>query len=72
MGKNRAVFGIYSSQVDAENAVNGLKLAGFRNTDISILFPENAGNKDLGMEKNTKAPEGTRPVLGRAQLSVEF
>ncbi len=58
-GKNRAVFGIYASQLDAENAVSGLKLAGFRNTDISILFPENSGNKDLAMTKNTKAPEGT-------------
>jgi hypothetical protein len=63
-GRNRAVFGIYPSQLDAENAVNGLKLAGFRNTDISILFPENAGNKDLGLEKNTKAPEGTAAGAG--------
>src|SRR5579871_1571982 len=63
-GKNRAVFGIYPSQVDAENAVNGLKLSGFRNTDISILFPENVGNKDLGLERNTKAPEGTAAGAG--------
>ena len=62
--KNRSVFGIYPSQLDAENAVNGLKLAGFRNTDISILFPENVGNKDLGLEKNTKAPEGTAAGAG--------
>ena len=57
--KNKAVFGIYSSQLDAENAVNGLKLAGFRNTDVSVLFPENEGNKDLAMTRSTKAPEGT-------------
>src|SRR5271155_3953786 len=57
--KNRAVFGIYISQLDAENVVHGLKLAGFRSTDISILFPDNAGTKDLAMERNTKAPEGT-------------
>jgi hypothetical protein len=35
-----------------------LRSAGFRNTDISILFPENIGNKDIGHEKATKAPEG--------------
>ena len=64
MGKNTAVFGIYPSQADAENAVNGLKLAGFRNTDISILVPENEGSKDMGMEKNTKAPEGTAAGAG--------
>jgi Heat induced stress protein YflT domain len=57
--KNRAVFGIYVSQLDAENAVHGLKLSGFRSTDISILFPDNAGTKDLALERNTKAPEGT-------------
>ena len=62
--KNRAVFGIYSSQLDAENAVHGLKLAGFRSTDISILFPDNSGTKDLALERNTKAPEGTAAGAG--------
>ena len=62
--KNKAVFGIYSSQLDAENAVHGLKLAGFRSTDISILVPENPGTKDLAMEKSTKAPEGTAAGAG--------
>jgi len=66
--KNRSVFGIYASQLDAENAVNGLKLAGFRNTDISILFPENVGTKDLAMEKNTKAPEGTAAGAGSGAI----
>jgi len=56
--KNKAVFGIYISQADAENAVHGLKLVGFRGTDISILFPDNSGTKDLALERNTKAPEG--------------
>jgi hypothetical protein len=64
LGRNRAVFGIYPTQLDAENAVNGLKLAGFRNTDISILFPENVGNKDLALQKSTKAPEGTAAGAG--------
>jgi hypothetical protein len=64
MAKNTAVFGIYPSEADAENAVNGLKLAGFRNTDVSILLPQNEGNKDLGMEKSTKAPEGTAAGAG--------
>lgn len=63
-GKNKAVFGIYVNQVDVENAVQGLKLAGFRSTDTSILFPENSGTKDLAMERSTKAPEGA--VAGAA------
>jgi len=62
--KNKAVFGIYISQPDAENAVHGLKLAGFRSTDISILYPDNAGTKDLALERNTKAPEGTAAGAG--------
>jgi hypothetical protein len=62
--RNRVVFGIYISQLDAENAVHGLKLAGFRSTDISILFPDNTGTKDLAMERNSKAPEGTAAGAG--------
>ena len=57
-GKNTAVFGIYPSQASAEAAVDTLKNAGYRNTDISVLFPDNQGTKDFAIEKETKAPEG--------------
>ncbi|MBI2817478.1 MAG: DUF3341 domain-containing protein [Acidobacteria bacterium] len=57
-GKNTAVFGIYSTRESVENAVDTLKSEGFRNTDISVLFPENVGTKDFAHEKATKAPEG--------------
>lgn len=56
--KNIAVFGLYKTQLQVEEAVENLKVAGFRSTDISVLLPENAGSKDLGHEKHTKAPEG--------------
>ena len=46
-GKNTAVFGIYPTYADVEEGVEALKAAGFRNTDISILMPENIGTKDL-------------------------
>jgi hypothetical protein len=55
--KNIAVFGIYPDQLTAEDAVDTLKDAGFRNTDISVLFPDNQGTKDFAHEKHTKAPE---------------
>ena len=58
-GKNTAVFGIYRNRAAVENAVEVLRQAGFRNTDISVLFPENEGTKDFAVEKHTKAPEGT-------------
>jgi len=58
-GKNTAVFGIYPSRTAVEEAVDHLRTAGFRSTDISVLFPDNQGTKDFAHEKNTKAPEGT-------------
>lgn len=58
MAKNTSVFGIYPSRSAAEEAVDALRRAGFRNTDISALLPDNAGTKDFAHEKNTKAPEG--------------
>jgi hypothetical protein len=56
---NKAVFGIYKTKLQVENAVDQLKAANFRNTDISVLFPANSGTKEFAHEKDTKAPEGT-------------
>ena len=55
---NKAVFGLYTTRRQVENAVDELKAQGFRNTDVSVLLPENVGTKDLAHEKGTKAPEG--------------
>lgn len=63
-GKNTAVFGIYTDYAGVENGVDSLKAAGFRNTDISVLFPENAGTKDFAIRKETKAPEGAATGAG--------
>jgi hypothetical protein len=63
-GKNTAVFGIYQTYEGVESAVDALKTAGFRNTDISVLFPENVGTKDFAHEKGTKAPEGATTGAG--------
>jgi hypothetical protein len=63
-GKNTAVFGIYRSRLDVEQAVDVLRAEGFRSTDISVLFPENEGTKDFAHEKATKAPEGTATGAG--------
>src|SRR5271154_1899897 len=58
-GKNTSVFGIYRDRSSAEEAVDALRGAGFRNSDVSALLPDNVGTKDFAHEKNTKAPEGT-------------
>src|SRR5450631_3909665 len=63
-GKNTAVFGIYPSYSDVEIGVDALRSAGFRNADISALFPESAGTRDFAHEKNTKAPEGATTGAG--------
>ena len=63
-GKNTAVFGIYPAYASVESAVDGLRAAGFRSTDISVLFPENVGTKDFAHEKGTKAPEGASAGAG--------
>ena len=62
--KNTAVFGLYPNHSSAENGVETLKQAGFRSTDISVLFPENEGSKDFGHEKGSKAPEGAATGAG--------
>ncbi len=56
---NTAVFGIYPNRTQVEFAVTQLQNDGFRPEDISILMAHNEGTKDLGVEKSTKAPEGT-------------
>ena len=67
-GKNTAVFGIYPNRESIESAVECLREARFRNTDVSILLSENVGSKDLAFVKGTKAPEGaaTGAVSGGA------
>jgi hypothetical protein len=57
-GKNTAAFGLYSDRIQVEQGIATLLAARFRNEDISVLFPDNAGTKDFAHEKGTKAPEG--------------
>jgi hypothetical protein len=59
MGKNTAVFGIYRTVTQAEQAVDRLLAAGFSNNDISVLMPDSQSSKEFAHKKDTKAPEGT-------------
>ena len=52
------MFGIFSTKEQVETAVDEMKREGFRNADVSVLFPYNEGSKDFALEKGTKAPEG--------------
>jgi hypothetical protein len=51
-----------------EEAANTLRLEGFRGTDISVLFPDNTGSKDLAHKKSTKAPEGAAAGMGAGAI----
>lgn len=55
----KSVFALFQSRIEVENAVDSLKAAGFRHSDISVLLPEMGDTKNFAHEKGTKAPEGT-------------
>jgi len=67
-GKNTAAFAIFSDRQKVENAVEQLRMAGYRNTDISVLFPQNEGSKEFAHEHNTKAPEGASLGAGSGMV----
>lgn len=54
----KAVFCIATSEFQAETIVNEMKVSGFSDNDISVLFPDKTGTKDFAHEQHTKAPEG--------------
>ena len=60
----KAAFCIATSEFQAESIVNELKIAGFADNDISVLFPDKTGTKDFAHEQNTKAPEGAIAGVG--------
>jgi len=64
----KAVFCIATSEFQAESIVNELKVAGFSDNDISVLFPDKTGTKDFAHEQHTKAPEAA--VTGAGTLGV--
>jgi hypothetical protein len=66
-GKNTAAFGIYSTRAAVENAVDTLKAEGYRNTDISVLFPQNVARRISPTKKIRRLlrapPLGQEPEL---------
>lgn len=56
---DKSVVCIANTRSQAETIVDALRSAGFSNDDISVLFPDTGGSRDMGHEKNSKMPEGT-------------
>ncbi len=54
----RSVYCIAKTVEQAEVIVDALRVSGFSNNDISVLFPDKEGSRDFAHEHNTKAPEG--------------
>src|SRR5579883_1928444 len=57
MAKNTAVFGIFRDTAALGGGLDHLKAAGFRNTDISVLMPENLGTKDSSTKRKPRLPK---------------
>jgi hypothetical protein len=64
-----AAFGIFSDRLSTENAIETLRAAGFRNTDISSLFPDDLYTSDTAGRK-TKALRGA--VAGATAGAIVF
>jgi len=60
MSHDIVAYGIYAEREQFEAAINALRAANFRNSDISVILPErDRTTRDLAHQINTKAPEGT-------------
>src|SRR5213594_1444558 len=55
---SKSVFGIATTQGQAERIVEQLQAEGFAASEISVLMPDTGGTRDVGHVKATKAPEG--------------
>jgi hypothetical protein len=63
-----SVYCIATTEGQADRIVRELQTVGFSNDDISVLFPDTRGSRDLGHEKHTKAPEGATTGAGTGGL----
>jgi len=61
---NTSVFAVYTTRDEVERTITALRDRGFRATDVSVLWPDNPGSKDLAHELHTKAPEGAAAGAG--------
>ena len=55
---SKAVLCLTNTIDQAAGIVDSLKLVGFTNDDISVLYPDKSGSHDLAHEHHNKAPEG--------------
>ena len=65
MATDFVAYGIYPDRVSFERALEALRAAEFRNSDISVILPDrDRTTKDLAAEIHSKAPEGIATGAG--------
>jgi hypothetical protein len=65
MSTDLVAYGIYADRASFESALEALRAARFRNSDISVILPErDTTTRDLATEINSKAPEGIATGAG--------
>jgi hypothetical protein len=65
MATDIVAYGIYPDRLSFDSALEALRAANFRNSDVSAILPErDRTTKDLAHEINTKAPEGIATGAG--------
>src|ERR1700719_1445732 len=60
----KVLFGLAESEAQAVSIINQLKVAGFSDDDISVLFPDSEATRHFAHEQHTKAPEGAAAGAG--------
>jgi hypothetical protein len=63
-----SVFGLLTTITQLKEVVADLKAAGFRQDDISVLFADRSGSRNLSVEKHTKAAEGAAAGAGTGAI----
>src|SRR5688572_32315489 len=65
MATDMVAYGIYPDRISFERALEALRAAQFRNSDISAILPDrDRTTRDLAHEINSKAPEGAAAGAG--------
>jgi hypothetical protein len=70
MATDLVAYAIFPDRTAFDAALEALRAAGFRNSDISAILPErDRTTKDLAHEINTKAPEGAATGAGAGAVA---
>jgi hypothetical protein len=64
-----SVYAIFSNREAASTAIDALREARFGRDDISLLYPDNTGSKEFGVEAKSKASDGAAVGAGSGAVA---